>query len=279
MNGISTTHLDARIGTFKLEDITMTVPKGTVMGLLGRNGAGKTTLFKTINGTELKTKGMLEVFGKTYEKDEKGVRTVLSVVYDTVNVNPYTKGKRLLKYMKRWHASFDEAFFDDMTHMFSIDLNKRISALSLGAQKKLMLALALARRPKVLLLDEPLIGIDPIDKRKMTELIQTYMEDENNTVMISSHQVDDLEKIADAITIIDHGKILVSKDKETLLETYVKVTLDPLDPSIEDMIGGTDMRFGKVGIMRLEDAMKHGHKTERATLEDIFIHLVKREEN
>jgi ABC-2 type transport system ATP-binding protein len=279
MNGIRTEHLNARIGTFDLEDITMTVPKGTIMGLLGRNGAGKTTLFKTINGTMLMRSGVLEVDGKTYENDEKAIRNILSVVYDTVNVNPYSTGKRLFNYAKDWFSSFDEAFFDEMVRMFDIDLKKRISALSLGAQKKLVLALALARRPKVLLLDEPLIGIDPIDKRKMTELIQSYMEDEDNTVVISSHQVEDLEKISDAITIIDDGKILLSEDKETLLERYVKVAVGPSDAGTSDLIGGVDSRFGQVGVMRASDAKRHGLEAEKATLEDIFVHLLNKEGN
>jgi ABC-2 type transport system ATP-binding protein len=223
--------------------------------------------------------GVLEVDGKTYENDEKAIRHVLSVVYDTVNVNPYSTGKRLFNYAKDWFPSFDEAFFDEMVRMFDIDLKKRISALSLGAQKKLVLALALARRPKVLLLDEPLIGIDPIDKRKMTELIQSYMEDEDNTVVISSHQVEDLEKISDAITIIDDGKILLCEDKETLLDRYVKVAIGPSDAGTSDLIGGVDSRFGQVGVMRASDAKRHGLEAEKATLEDIFVHLLNKEGN
>jgi len=258
MNGIMTQHMDARIGSFRLEDITMTVEKGTVMGLLGRNGAGKTTLFRTINGTMLKTGGVLEVCGKTFETDEMGIRSVLSVVYDTMNVNPYSKGKRLLKYARHFHPSFDEAFFEEMVERFSIDLNKRVSALSLGAQKKLMLALALAKRPKVLLLDEPMIGIDPIDRRAMTDLIQAYMEDEDNTVVISSHQVEDLEKICDGVTVIDQGRVVVSQDKETLMERYVRVK-------------------GQHTVMDAESALKQGLETETATLEDIFVHLVGKE--
>ncbi|MCF7932023.1 MAG: ABC transporter ATP-binding protein [Acholeplasmataceae bacterium] len=273
MNGIELKGVSARLGTFELKEINLEVPKGSILGVLGRNGAGKTTLFKTINGTYLKTEGLLRVNGVTYEEDEKAIRDTLAIVYDVYNVNPFTKGRRLKKYHRIWHARFDETMFDGLINRFGIDLNKHIQKLSLGMQKKLLLSLALSIRPKVLLLDEPMIGIDPVDKQMMFEQIQGYMEDESNTLVISSHYVEDIERIADHIAIIDGGRILHVANKESLLDAYVYVNVDHESDVCKDIIHPIKKSFGTEGIMKSEIAKRHGIESKRATLEQIFIHL------
>lgn len=273
MNGIELKGMRAKIGTFELKDIDLVVPKGSVLGLLGRNGAGKTTLFKTMNGTYLKQEGLMKIDGKTFEEDERDIRMNLSVVYDTYNVNPLTKGKKLLKYDRIWFPGFDDRLFEQLKKTFRLDPDIRIHKMSLGMRKKWLMSLALAKRPKVLLLDEPMIGIDPIDREVMFEAIQTYMENDDHTLVISSHYVEDVERIADYIAMMDDGKIVLFADKEDLMDRYAYVHVDFDDSARTDMIGPIRHSFGYRGIMEKSDAKRHGLPLTRPTLEHVFVHL------
>ena len=273
MSGIELRNMNAQIGDFKLKDINLEVPKGTILGLIGKNGAGKTTLFKTINGTYLKTSGEMKIYGYGYKNNEKDIRNILAIVYDFFNANPYAKGKLLRKIYIQSHPSFDEKNFDILATQFKLDLNKRISSLSLGMQKKLMMIFALSTNPKVLLLDEPLIGVDPIDKQVLVRLIQSYMEDDENTIILSSHHVEDIEKIADYIAFIDDGKIILFEDKESLLEKYLYVKVEDDNQNSKYLINPIKNSFGKEGIMKIEDAEKLNINSQRASLEQIFVHL------
>jgi ABC-2 type transport system ATP-binding protein len=273
MNGIELQGVQAKIGTFELKGIDLVVPKGSVLGLLGRNGAGKTTLFKTMNGTYLKQDGLLKIYGKTFEEDEEGIRMNLSIVYDTYNINPLTKGKKLLKYDRIWFPGFDDRLFEQLKKTFKLDPDIRIHKMSLGMQKKWLLSLALAKQPKVLLLDEPMIGIDPMDREVMFKEIQTYMENEDHTLVISSHYVEDVERIADYIAMMNDGKIVLFSEKEALLDRYVAVNLDFENQARTDIIYPVKHAFGYRGIMESRDAKKHGLPLTRPSLEQIFVHL------
>jgi len=132
MNGIELQGVQAKIGTFELKGIDLVVPKGSVLGLLGRNGAGKTTLFKTMNGTYLKQDGLLKIYGKTFEEDEEGIRMNLSIVYDTYNINPLTKGKKLLKYDRIWFPGFDDRLFEQLKKTFIGDAEEMVVVVSVG---------------------------------------------------------------------------------------------------------------------------------------------------
>lgn len=278
MNSIELTKVYAQLDHFELSDITLAIPKGAIVGLVGRNGAGKTTLIKTFMGARFVSQGGIKIHGLTYKEDEKAIREQIAVVYDVFNVNPLTKGKRLLKVYKSAHPKFDEEVFNHIQNTFDLAMQTPISKLSLGMQKKLMIAFALAVKPKVLLLDEPTIGIDPIDKAEVIRMMQTYMENEENTLILSSHYIEDVERISDYICFIDQGKIVLFEDKETLLSSYVYVQCDKTHKAIEAMISPKLNAFGVEGIMKKSDADHYGIASSRATLEQLFVHLCAKEE-
>ena len=278
MNSIELKGLYASIDDFKLKDINLVIEQGTIIGVLGKNGAGKSTLFKTILGTYLKDKGELYINNKTYETDELNIRRELVLIHDTNNLNPYTKGKRLLKYHKAYFPDFDETYLKQQAEKMNVSLNTRIQKLSLGMQKKLLLLMGLARKPKVLLLDEPFIGIDPIDKKHMVREIQTYMEDETNTVIISSHYVEDLEKIADYIAIIDQGELKLFQDKESLLSSYVLISLEKDNPLKEGLLYPFESFDEITGLMLKAEATRANLTYQIPTLEDIFIQISQSED-
>lgn len=273
MNSIVTKNLCARIGNFELKNINMSIPKGAIVGLIGKNGAGKTTLFKTLNATYLKTSGEMKIEDMDYMNSEKDIRMTLAVVYDVFSGNPYAKVKLLKKIYKQSHPKFDIDLFEELINRFGIDYKKRVVNLSLGMQKKLMLILALSVHPTILLLDEPLIGIDPIDKQEFIKLIQAFMEDENHSIILSSHQVDDLQKIADYIMFINEGEIILFEEKETLIEKYRFVTLEKNDEREKLLIHPISNSLGVQGLIHTSDLSNFQEKTKTASIEQIFVHL------
>lgn len=273
MNGLILEKVNAEIGNFKLKNINLKLPKGAILGLVGRNGAGKTTLFKTINGTYLKKAGKLIVNGYEYKNDELKIRESLTVVYDTLNVNPFAKGKFILKIFKKLHPHFDSTLFESLINKFQIDINMRVREYSLGTIRKFMLILALSTNPKILLLDEPLIGIDPIDKTQLIDLFQKFMENEDNTMVLSSHQIEDIEKIADYIAFINDGEIILYEEKETLLDKYGYVSLTSESKDINKLISPKKSIFGFEGLMTRKNITDLKIEFKRATIEQIFIHL------
>ena len=273
MNSIEIKGMWAKVGDFELRDINLSIPKGSIIGLIGKNGAGKTTLFKTLNGTYLKTSGDMEINGLEYSDSEKDIRLNMAVVYDVVNYNPYAKVKLLKKIYMQSHPKFDAEYFDQLIDRFNIDSKKRLIRLSLGMQKKLMLILALSVHPTTLLLDEPLIGIDPIDKQDLIKLIQQYMEDENHTIILSSHQVEDIQKIADYVVFINDGEIVLFEDKEKLLESYKIIRVNGNDKNNELLIKPVSDSIGTFGLINTENASKINGTIQSASLEQIFVHL------
>lgn len=277
MYSIEMKNVYAKVETFQLKNINLLIPKGNIIGVLGKNGAGKTTLFKTLLGTHLKYDGHMSLNGYTYESNEKEIRESIAIVHDILNVNPFTKGKRLYHCNKLIYSFFDDEYFLSLCEEFSISLDKRMNKMSLGMQKKLSLSIALALRPSILLLDEPFIGIDPIDKQQMMKHIQAFMEDENHTVLISSHYVEDIERISDFVAIIDNGEVKLFQDKDSILDTYVFVRLGEDQSSNKHIMYPKHTSFGVEGLMKKEDALKLNINYQRPTLEEVFIHLSKDE--
>lgn len=276
MYSIELKNICARIETFELKNINLSIPRGSIIGLLGKNGAGKTTLFKTLMGTHLKYDGHMYINGFTYESNEKEIRESIAIVHDTMNVNPFTKGKRLYKYNKMMYPNFDDQYFLSLSDELNIPLDKKMNKMSLGMQKKLSIAIALSLKPNILLLDEPFIGIDPIDKQKLMKHVQAFMEDENRTVLISSHYVEDIEKISDYIAIIDNGEIKVFQDKDAILDEYVYVKLNKDQDSGQHIMYSKHTSFGIEGLMIKEQAINDNIQHHRPTLEEIFILMSER---
>ena len=183
------------------------------------------------------------------------------------------KVKLLRKIYIQNHPNFDQKLFDELINQFKIDLKKRINSLSLGMQKKLMLILAISVHPTILLLDEPLIGIDPIDKQEFINIFESYMGNEKHSIIWSSHQIDDVQKIADYIAFMNEGEIVLFEDKETLLDKYKMITISENDENNSILINPKSTQFGVQGLVRTKDLGKVAGKHSQASLEQIFVHL------
>lgn len=282
MNGIEVNNLNVDLKGFALKNINMSIPKGTVMGLIGRNGAGKSTLIKTISDGYKKESGEIRINGITCNEDRAAYFTMLSTVFDELNLNDMTKIKLLIKNAKKAYPIFDEEYFRERISFFRISEKQRLDKLSFGMKKKVQIIFALCLKPQVLILDEPTTGIDPSDREEILDMLMDFMQDENHTIMLSTHITSDLDKIADYITLIDNGEIVFSESKIDLQDKYrlIRCNEEQINESDrEKLIGIKKNSFGIEALTKdKEIASKPGISSAIPTVEEIMVHFTEREE-
>ena len=214
--------VSAIIGRFFLTDISFKVPRGTVCGLVGKNSAGKTVLLRTLVNQMRIKKGSISIAGMDVHEQFEQMKAEIGVVWADLHVpTRQMTARKLNKLYRSVYDSWDEEYFISFLREFNVPLDDKVKTLSKGTLMKLNIALALSHHPSVLILDEPTGGIDPFDRDEIISIFARYMEDENNTMIISSHIVSDLEKIADSILFIDDGQILFHKQKDDIFSDYV----------------------------------------------------------
>lgn len=216
MNAIEIKNLNKKYKNFELKDISFNVEKGSIMGLIGENGAGKTTILKSILSIT-NYDGEILVFGEKLNINSKQkINAVLDEIFMSEYLNPYEIEKVLSGIYKNW----DSKYYFELLDQFKIDKKKDMKDFSKGMKVKLKIASALSSRPKLLILDEPTAGLDPVMRDEILNILLEFVEDEENSVLISSHITKDIEKIADSISFVENGKLIFSKDKYELLENY-----------------------------------------------------------
>ena len=212
--------LEKSFSKFKLGPLDLTVPKGAIYGLIGPNGAGKTTTIDLIMGMGRKDAGTIEVFGMDHVEEEVAVKKQIGYVSPDLVFNAWGKVKRLLGFIRSFYDDWDDAYCVELMERLKISPSDAISTLSFGARTKLGLIVALSHRPALLLLDEPLAGLDAVSKQEVfTELLDA-VQDENRTVLISSHDLHDLERFSDHIGMIHNGRLLLEGATSDLVERF-----------------------------------------------------------
>ncbi len=205
---------------FELQNVNITLPKGMIMGFIGENGAGKTTTIKAILDIIKNYTGEIKIFGLDNRKDEKKIKEDIGVVLDDMFFPEILTPNDINSVMKDIYKNWDsELYFKYLTD-FALPKTKAIKTLSKGMRKKLEIAVAISHHPKLLILDEPTAGLDPIARNEVIDIFQGFIQNEECSIFISSHITSDLEHIADYITFINAGKIILSKTREELLEDY-----------------------------------------------------------
>lgn len=274
-NALETKNLNSCIGDFALRDISLEIKEGTIMGLVGRNGAGKTTFIKTILDMIPRTRGEVMFNGISLFGNEEIIKGRVGVVFDNPIFPPNLKAIKIKKLMLPLYPSFDEKKFDQLMGRFELDPKKKLLAYSKGMKMKFSIAMALSHNPDLLILDEPTAGLDPAARADVLDLLLEFMQEDDKTILFSTHITSDLERVADYLTIIDEGEIVLSKDKEVILEEYVLVQVDKesiTDAVRKEIIGAKETAFGFSGLCRkekLEDVT--GIKTARPTIEDLVV--------
>lgn len=214
---IEVRNLTKEYENFKLENAYFNVGKGTIMGFIGENGAGKSTTIKAILNLIKKDNGLITVLGKEINRNEKGIKNELGIVLNDGNFNEKLNVKAINKIMKNIYKRWDDDVFYKYIEKFNIDTSKKIEEFSKGMKMKLSIAIALSHKAKILILDEATSGLDPVARDEVLDILMEFIQNEENSILMSSHITSDLEKIADYITFIHNGKIIFSENKDKLI--------------------------------------------------------------
>lgn len=214
---IEVRNLTKEYENFKLENVSFNVGKGTIIGFIGENGAGKSTTIKAILNLIKKDNGLITVLGKEINRNEKGIKNELGIVLNDGNFNEKLNVKAINKIMKNIYKRWDDDVFYKYIEKFNIDTSKKIEEFSKGMKMKLSIAIALSHKAKILILDEATSGLDPVARDEVLDILMEFIQNEENSILMSSHITSDLEKIADYITFIHNGKIIFSENKDKLI--------------------------------------------------------------
>lgn len=240
--------LNKKYSGFSLNNISFKVPKGCIMGFVGANGAGKTTTIKAILNLITADSGTIRVLGKDYKISEKEIKEEIGVVFDESYFHGNLKTGDISDLMAGIFKNWDRQLFEKYMKQFRLPADKQVKDFSRGMKMKLSISAALAHHPKLLILDEATSGLDPLVRDAILDLFLDFIQDDNHTVLISSHITSDLEKIADYITFINKGDIILSGEKDQLLYTYGVAHCDKtmVQDIPKDFVAG--MRKNKFGV-------------------------------
>ena len=219
---IEVKNLNKKFDTFELKNISIKVPKGKIIGLIGENGAGKTTLIKCLLNVMPYEYGEVLMFKEPF-KDE--MKQDIGVVFDNAFINETYPVRDVNTIMKRIYKNWDSKLFFKYMKDYKIPLKKEIRKLSTGMKKKVEIATALCHKPKILILDEPTSGLDPVIRSEILDMFEEFVNETNNSILLSTHITSDLEHIADDVIFISNGEIIFDKPLKKIKEEYIILEL------------------------------------------------------
>jgi ABC-2 type transport system ATP-binding protein len=223
---ISVSELTRRFGaTTALDAVSLSMPRGAVYGLVGANGAGKTTLIRHILGLLRAESGSVRVFGLDPVADPVGVLSRIGYLSEENDLPGWMRVDELVRYSRAFYPAWDDAYAEELRQAFALDPAAKIGNLSRGQKARAGLLIALAHRPELLLLDEPSSGLDPVVRRDILEAIMRTIAHEGRTVLFSSHLLEEVERVADHVTMISHGGIALSESLDAIRERHRHVTV------------------------------------------------------
>ncbi|MGG7077871.1 ABC transporter ATP-binding protein [Clostridium sardiniense] len=268
---------------FSLKNVSFSIPKGFIMGLVGPNGAGKTTIIKAImNLVNLKS-GEINIFDKNLKECEVSIKDRIGFVYDDCCAFEDFSIEENKKIIAPFYSKWNEEKFKFYIDKFNLNIKKKVKELSKGQRMRFSLAIALSHSAELLILDEPTSGLDPVFRSELLDLLFDLISEEELSILYSTHITTDLERLADYITFINNGKMEFSKEKDMLLEEYVVVKgpIDILDNEMKkDLVGIRKSRYNFEALSNKRDKLKnkYGDKLifERASLDDIVIYYSKK---
>ena len=205
---------------FILDKLSFSLPYGAILGFVGENGAGKTTTIGCILNTVRKDSGIVKLFGKEMRDIDTDIREKIGVVYDGDNFPGFWTAKQLSQVMEGIYTQWDNALFQKYLEDFHLPVKQKIKNYSRGMTMKLAIAVALSHHPQLLILDEATSGLDPIMRDEMLDVFLEFVQEESHSILLSSHITSDLEKVADYITFIHNGKLIMTASKNDLVYNY-----------------------------------------------------------
>ena len=284
MNALEIKNISKIYKNFKLDDISFVLPCGHIMGLIGENGAGKSTIINCILDIIEKDSGSISVLGQKNDKNNVSLKENIGVVLDASDVYDNYTVKQVENIMKDVYKQWNHEVYDYYIQKFALPLNKMIKDFSRGMKMKMAITIALSHQPKLLILDEATSGLDPIMRDEILDVFMEFVQDENHAILLSSHISSDLEKIADYITFIHEGKLILSTSKDELIYEYglMKCRNDEFDKIEKEDIIRYRIKTYEVEIL-VKDREKMAKKypnciVDPTKLDDIMMLYVKGEQ-
>jgi ABC-2 type transport system ATP-binding protein len=230
---VSVTDLTRRFGAkAALSSVSLSMPRGAVYGLVGLNGAGKTTLIRHVLGLLRAESGSVRVFGKDPVADPVAVLSRIGYLSEENDLPGWMRVGELMRYSRAFYPAWDDAYAEELRQTFALDPTARIKNLSKGQKARAGLLIALAYRPELLVLDEPSSGLDPIVRKDILGAVIRTIADEGRTVLFSSHLLEEVEQVADHVTMISHGKVVLSAPLDAIRESH---RVDGRVPSLDEI--------------------------------------------
>lgn len=276
-NVIEVNGLCKRYDGFALKDVSFSVPDGSITGFIGENGAGKTTTIYSILNIVKKDAGTIRIFEKDSVREELAVKEEIGVVFDEMGYHDVMTPAQLNKMMKHVYRNWQEETFFSYLERFGLAAKKKCGKFSRGMRMKLQIAVALSHQAKLLVMDEPTSGLDPIVRNEILDIFQEFVEEEEHTILLSSHIIGDLERIADEIIFIHQGEILLSDHKDRILEEHgmLRVKKQEMETvRAEDVVSVRASAYGAEILVKDRKACERRYPDlllEPATLEEIML--------
>jgi ABC-2 type transport system ATP-binding protein len=269
---------------FSLDSINLELPAGGIMGFIGANGAGKSTTIRILMGLVHQDAGTVRVLGHAMPAGQTAAKLDIGFVSEDMRLYPAATLAWHMDFLRPIYPRWDQPYAETLLRRFDLKPQQKIKGLSHGQRVKAALLLALARRPRLLVLDEPTTGLDPVARMEVLEELMAVLADEDRTILFSSHNTLDVEQISDQITFIDRGRIIDSDDKEAFLDRWRRLRLVlPPDAAVPRLPGvvavGGSSRLPVLTTNRFEPAMVSAcnelgatvQAVDTMTLEEIFV--------
>ncbi len=269
---------------FLLDNISLELPEGSILGFIGANGAGKSTTIRILMGLVRQDSGTVTVLGHRMPAEQTATKRDIGFISEDMRLYGAATLAWHMNFIASIYPQWDRAYADTLVRRFDLKPQQKIKGLSHGQRVKAALLLALARQPRLLLLDEPTTGLDPVARREVLAELTAVLADERRTILFSSHNTLDVEQISDRIAFIDRGRIIALEEKEDLLDRWRRVrlvvspgTVLPRIPGVVE-VGGTDRlpvlttsQFDPAVVSLCQDRGATVQSVDPMTLEEIFV--------
>ena len=269
-----------KIGTFHLQHITLELPKGYIMGLIGPNGSGKTTLLHLLLGLYKPTEGEIAINGRHYDTEEHAIHEEIGTVLQERLFEDYRTLEENANYYGKYYKNYSTDQLKNDLKRFGLDPKRRYKGLSKGEELKFQFAFALAHAPKLLLLDEPTGNFDPEFREEFLAILKDFIADGEHSVILATHLTEDLDRMADYITYLEKGEMLFSMDIESLKDTYRMVSGENYKVKLlppENIIYMEQGTYGTKALIRHRRRFTYdGLAVARPTIEELMYFMTKR---
>ncbi len=274
---------------FSLQDVNLTLERGTVAGLIGPNGAGKSTTMRILMGLIQPDRGAVRVLNQPISSNEATAKQEVGYFSDDMRLYKPESIRWHMQFVRSLYPTWDDNYANQLLERFGLIDQQLVKGLSHGQRVKAMLLLILARRPKLLILDEPTNGLDPVAKHEVITELMRVVEDPDRTILYSSHNTQDIEQISDSITFIDRGRVIASSNRYEFLESWKRIKVQAPDDWVAPTCKGvrlestyrslrvlTHSQFQDDFVEQLKASGATIEAVEAMNLEEIFVSVVLR---